>query len=161
MDKSSKNFYTILELFFLLAGAFSLVLSLVSAIWSFLELLRYDFVLTNKRLVIKNGILHVRMFELMLNKVEGISISQSFLGRWLGFGTFHITTGGAEQLYPDIKNVVWFHNTVLEQMQKSRKEDDAVVAGLSSSATMESLLQMLAKMKEKEIEQARSLPENQ
>ena len=122
-------------------------ISLKNSITGIIKVIRYrfgsDFVLTNRRLVMKNGLLNVRVTEIVLSKVEGISITETMLGRLMGFGTLHITTGGAEQIYPRIRDVVAFHNAILEQMQRYRSEAAMKAAALSSSTTVNSVMRML------------------
>jgi hypothetical protein len=59
----------------------------------------HEFILTNKRIVIKTGLLSRHTFEVLLTKVEAIGVSQSLFGRILGYGDILITgTGGAKSL---------------------------------------------------------------
>lgn len=51
------------------------------------------FVVTNHRLLIKNGSIRRRTLEMMLTQVESVGISQSPIGRFFGFGS--ITVSGA------------------------------------------------------------------
>src|SRR5690242_18207280 len=45
-----------------------------------------EFAVTNKRVMMKLGVVHTRSFELLLGKVEAISVNQSLLGKLLDYG---------------------------------------------------------------------------
>lgn len=79
------------------------------------EKLSSEYVLTNKRLIMKSGLIARRTMELMLVKCEGISVEQSILGRILGYGTIWATTGGARNKYRKISAPVEFRNRINEQ----------------------------------------------
>jgi uncharacterized membrane protein YdbT with pleckstrin-like domain len=46
-----------------------------------------EFAVTNRRVIIKVGLIRRRTVELRLEKVESIGVDQSILGRILGYGT--------------------------------------------------------------------------
>jgi len=56
-----------------------------------------EFAVTNKRVIIKLGVLTTRSMELLLTKVEGITVTQSIFGRMFGFGEIVITGSGGTQ----------------------------------------------------------------
>ena len=57
------------------------------------------YAVTNRRVIIKTGIISRRVVELVLAKCEGIQVIQGVLGRIFGFGTIVVTTGGATNCY--------------------------------------------------------------
>lgn len=57
------------------------------------------FVVTNRRVILKTGIIRRRVAELVLNKCEGLQATQSVTGRIFGYGTLVVTTGGATNCY--------------------------------------------------------------
>ena len=57
------------------------------------------YAVTNKRVIIKTGIISRRTLELVLAKCEGIQVVQGVLGRIFGYGTIVVTTGGATNCY--------------------------------------------------------------
>lgn len=80
-----------------------------------IEKLSSEYALTNKRLIMKSGIIARRTVELMLTKCEGVSVDQSILGRLLGYGTLLATTGGATNKFRKIADPVIFRNRINEQ----------------------------------------------
>lgn len=71
-----------------------------------------EFVLTNKRVVLRQGIISRKTVEVLLAKCEGISVNQGIFGRILGFGTLVVTTGGATSHFDFVKRPVEFRNRV-------------------------------------------------
>lgn len=57
------------------------------------------FVVTNRRVILKTGIVRRRVSELVLNRCEGLQATQSVTGRIFGYGTLVVTTGGATNCY--------------------------------------------------------------
>jgi len=55
---------------------------------------------TNKRVIVKLGLVQRRTLELLLRQVEAISVDQSLLGRVFGFGSITLTgTGGVREVF--------------------------------------------------------------
>ena len=75
-----------------------------------------QFVLTSKRVIIKEGIIWRKVSELMLRKCEGIQVEQSILGRILNYGTLLVTTGEQTNSYKMIKDPITFSTRINEQI---------------------------------------------
>jgi uncharacterized membrane protein YdbT with pleckstrin-like domain len=72
-----------------------------------------EFAVTDKRVIIKVGLMRRRTLETMLGKVEGIGVDQSLTGRMLGFGTIVVTgTGGTKEEFDRIANPLEFRRQV-------------------------------------------------
>lgn len=62
-----------------------------------------EFAITNKRIIIKVGLISRRTLEMNLGKVESINVDQSILGRLIDYGTINIIgTGGTKEPFADI-----------------------------------------------------------
>jgi uncharacterized membrane protein YdbT with pleckstrin-like domain len=97
------------KIFFSLAGLFTLFIAPALKRWS------DEFVITNKRVIIKTGIFSRKTFEMNLNKIESVNVDQSIFGRMLGYGTITIIgTGGTRESFPDIGNAVEFRKRFQE-----------------------------------------------
>jgi uncharacterized membrane protein YdbT with pleckstrin-like domain len=60
-----------------------------------------EFVVTNRRIMLKTGVLKRQFTELQLNRSEGLIIDQGIMGRIFNYGSLFITSGGArEEFYP-------------------------------------------------------------
>jgi uncharacterized membrane protein YdbT with pleckstrin-like domain len=68
-----------------------------------------EFAITNRRVIIKLGLVSRRTFEMNLSKIESVNVDQSLLGRMLGYGTITIIgTGGTRETFADIAAPVEF-----------------------------------------------------
>ncbi|MDL2208787.1 PH domain-containing protein [Parabacteroides sp. PFB2-10] len=74
------------------------------------------YVVTNKRVILKQGLLSRNAMELMLTKCEGLSINQGLIGRLLGFGTILLTTGGATNVFSYVTDPIKFRNAINAQL---------------------------------------------
>jgi uncharacterized membrane protein YdbT with pleckstrin-like domain len=72
-----------------------------------------EFVVTNKRVLMKTGVFTVRSIELLLSKVEAIAVHQSLAGRMLGYGDIVLTgSGGTKEPFSSIQSPLAFRNAV-------------------------------------------------
>lgn len=94
------------------AGLLMLFFGLVSLLQRILVKIGSAYAVTNKRVVLKTGVISRRAVDLVLAKCEGLHINQSILGRVFGFGTITVTTGGATSSYPYIANPLAFRREI-------------------------------------------------
>ncbi len=74
-----------------------------------------EFAITNKRIIIKTGLISRRTFELNLSKIESVNVYQSILGRILGFGSVQIVgTGGTKETFVNINDPINFRKKFQE-----------------------------------------------
>jgi uncharacterized membrane protein YdbT with pleckstrin-like domain len=74
-----------------------------------------EFGITNKRLIIKTGIISRNTLELNLSKIESVNVNQSILGRMLGYGTLGVIgTGGTKEIFAKINNPIQFRKKFQE-----------------------------------------------
>jgi uncharacterized membrane protein YdbT with pleckstrin-like domain len=72
-----------------------------------------EFAITNKRVLVKVGLVRRHSLELLLQKVEGIGVDQSVLGRILGYGTITVSgVGGTKESFRMISNPLEFRRQV-------------------------------------------------
>jgi uncharacterized membrane protein YdbT with pleckstrin-like domain len=72
-----------------------------------------EFAITNKRVLVKVGLVRRHSLELLLQKVEGIGVDQSILGRVLGYGTITVSgTGGTKESFRMISDPLEFRRQV-------------------------------------------------
>ncbi len=91
------------------------VLSLVSP---FTKYFLSEFVVTNQRVIIHHGFLARTSYEMILKKIESISVNQSLLDRFIwGSGTLVITgTGGTHEEFPNVGGAVAFQEHLNEAL---------------------------------------------
>ena len=64
-----------------------------------------EFGVTNKRVIVKTGLIRRRTLELLLRQVEAIAVDQSLTGRVLGFGSITLTgTGGVREVFHRVRD---------------------------------------------------------
>lgn len=72
-----------------------------------------EFAVTNKRVIVKLGVTNTRSVELLLSKVEGITVNQGLGGKLLGYGEIVITgTGGTPEIFDSIQAPFEFRRAV-------------------------------------------------
>ncbi len=72
-----------------------------------------EFAVTNQRVMIKVGWIRRNTLELLLKKVETVSVDQGIFGRMLGFGNITVSgTGGARNPFKYIQDPLAFRTKV-------------------------------------------------
>ncbi|WP_053076127.1 PH domain-containing protein [Marinobacter psychrophilus] len=84
-------------------GLLTFGLTWLIAIYQGLSLKYLEQGLTNKRVILKRGIVSRRTDEIKLRSIETVEIDQGVLGRIFGFGTVKVTGRGISRL--DFKNI--------------------------------------------------------
>ena len=76
-----------------------------------------EFAVTNKRVILKTGIVQRRTTEMFLQKIETVGVDQGLAGRMLDFGTITLSgTGGTTEPFGSIARPLEFRRQVQEQM---------------------------------------------
>jgi uncharacterized membrane protein YdbT with pleckstrin-like domain len=97
-------------------GIFLLFMGTVSLIQRIMVKVGSAYAVTNKRVILKTGVVSRRAVELVLSKCEGLHIKQSVWGRIFNFGTITVTTGGATSSYPFIADPLRFRREINVQI---------------------------------------------
>jgi uncharacterized membrane protein YdbT with pleckstrin-like domain len=98
---------------FLYAGEVLLVITFVVFLGKYIVYRSSEFAVTNKRVIIKVGVVQQRTLELLLTKVEAIAVTQSLLGQMFGCGTIMVTgTGGTKEPFTNISSPLEFRRAV-------------------------------------------------
>lgn len=102
--------------------------------WTYLVVTNTWFVITDRALYVKRGVLGRRVDQLGLNRVQNTSYAQGLRGTLLGYGTVAIDTAGVDTTirFSKIKNP----RNVRTLIDKHASEDD----GLGSQAQWEAVL---------------------
>jgi uncharacterized membrane protein YdbT with pleckstrin-like domain len=89
------------------------VIGLVLLLPPWIKSISSEFAITNKRILIKVGLIRRHSLELLLQKVEGIGVDQGFLGRILGYGTVTVSgVGGTKEAFRMVANPLEFRRQV-------------------------------------------------
>ena len=87
------------------AGLVVLLIGVVMLVPPFVAYRTTELGVTNKRVIVKTGLVRRRTLELLLRQVEAISVDQSLLGRVLGFGSITLTgTGGVREIFHRVRD---------------------------------------------------------
>lgn len=86
-----------------------------------------EFMVTDKRVIMKTGIIARRIFEMRLDRIESIDLDQGILGRLLNYGSVTVRgTGSAAKVFHDISDPQEFKHVVSEAQEmaaeKAREE---------------------------------------
>lgn len=96
-------------IFFSLRALFTLFIA------PLIDKLTDEFAITNKRVIIKTGLISRRTIELNLSKIESVNVDQSILGRILGYGSLQIVgTGGTKEIFLNIQRPLTFRKKFQE-----------------------------------------------
>jgi len=96
--------------------AFIGILGLISA---FMRAKSSEFVVTNRKVILKTGVLRRKLVELQLNRAEGLSVDQGILGRILNYGTIVVTSGGVRERFSPISNPYEFKKQINNAIEGS------------------------------------------
>jgi uncharacterized membrane protein YdbT with pleckstrin-like domain len=96
-------------IFFSLRALFTLFIA------PLIDLYTDQFAITNKRVVIKTGLISRKTIELNLNKIESVNVDQTVFGRLFGFGTITIIgIGGTREAFINIRKPLEFRKKFQE-----------------------------------------------
>jgi len=97
------------KIFFTLSGLLTLFIYPALRRWN------DEFVVTNKRVIVKIGILSRHTLEMNLNKIESVNVEQSIFGRLFDFGTITVIgTGGTHEAFDNIAHPAEFRKKFQE-----------------------------------------------
>jgi acyl-coenzyme A synthetase/AMP-(fatty) acid ligase len=78
-----------------------------------------EMAVTNRRVVIKTGLVSRKTIEMLLNKVESIEVSETVFGRMMGYGTIVVIgTGGTPEPFHKVAHPLEFRSQVQQQIEK-------------------------------------------
>ena len=78
-----------------------------------------EMAVTNKRVMVKTGMLSRTTTEMMLTKVESVSVDQTILGRIWGYGSITVRgTGGTPEPFSRIGHPLEFRRQIQQQLDR-------------------------------------------
>lgn len=88
-----------------------------------------ELAVTNRRIILKKGIISRKTVELNLDKVESLTVDQGILGRMFNCGTLVINgTGGVKAEIKSIDDPLTFRKAVNEQIEETRSSPARLVS---------------------------------
>lgn len=86
-------------------------LGVIGAAW--LRRRSSEFAVTDRRIVLKVGVLTTRSVEMLHSKIESVAVNQTLAGRMLGYGSIVVTgSGGTSEVFDGIQAPLEFRNAV-------------------------------------------------
>jgi uncharacterized membrane protein YdbT with pleckstrin-like domain len=78
-----------------------------------------EMAVTNRRVIVKTGIVSRRTIEMLLNKVESIEVGETTMGRLLGYGAIIVVgTGGSTEPFRKIAHPLTFRSRLQQQIER-------------------------------------------
>lgn len=77
-----------------------------------------EMIVTNRRVILKRGLLRRKTIELFISKVESIGIEQGLVGRMFGYGSIAVRgTGGTAEPFKKVRSPLEFRRQVQQQSE--------------------------------------------
>lgn len=96
-----------------IAAGIVLAIAVILAVPPFAASKTSEFGVTNKRVIVKVGLIRRRTVELLLRQVEAISVEQSIMGRIFNYGSITLTgTGGVREVFHNIARPLEFRRAI-------------------------------------------------
>jgi uncharacterized membrane protein YdbT with pleckstrin-like domain len=101
------------------AGIVMTLLGAAIAVSAFAKRKSVEMAVTNRRVIVKTGMMSRKTFELLLSKVESIGVDEGVLGRMLGYGLVIVRgTGGTPEPFNRVAHPLEFRRQVQMQIEK-------------------------------------------
>lgn len=83
-----------------------------------------EFAVTNKRVIVKVGLIRRQTEEMLLSKVEQLTVDQSIPGRLLGYGTIGLHgTGGGGTAFGKVARPIELRKTMYAEIEANTGDD--------------------------------------
>ena len=94
-------------------GATVLLAGVIGGLATYLRYTSSEFAVTNRRVIIKIGLVRLRTLEMLLSKIEAITVDQGIGGRIFGYGAITVIgTGGTKETFDRIADPLEFRRAV-------------------------------------------------
>lgn len=96
-----------------LGAGIAAILGLLDFLWRWIVRRSSEFAVTDKRVLIKTGIIRRTSLEIIITKIESIEVAQGILGRIFGYGRITVIgTGGTNEPFYNIAHPLEFRRQV-------------------------------------------------
>ncbi len=97
-------------------------LGLVVWLWVWIKYRSTELAVTNKRIIVKSGLIQRNTMEMFLEKVESIQVDQGIMGRMLDYGSITISgTGGDKSPVNNVSHPIEFRKGFMTAVDAMRK----------------------------------------
>ena len=106
-----------------LLGYVAYLMALYAALKASVMHFTAEYAITNKRVLLKKGLVRRDSIEIMISKVESIKVQQTITGRIMNYGTVLISgTGGSVDPFRNVPDPLHFRNRVQQQLDTEMNE---------------------------------------
>lgn len=127
-NKDANDLSKILTSMYCFAAFVFIIYTLFLVVDAIVTIRTTEFAITNIRLIAKTGFIRRNTIEILLNKVESVSVNQGIHGRILKFGSITITgTGGTRQRFRAIVNPLDVRKKIYQILEYVSKHNDTAV----------------------------------
>jgi uncharacterized membrane protein YdbT with pleckstrin-like domain len=110
-----KDEYVVYETTYHWTHYLSIISLFTLGLWPYIQSNTDEFVVTNRRIVIKKGLFAYYTLVMNLSRVESVHIEQSIIGRILSYGCITIVgSGGTRERFIHIANPIHFRQSFIE-----------------------------------------------
>ncbi len=96
-----------------IAASVVLLVALILGLNCYIRFITSEFAVTDRRVLIKTGLVRRHTLELLLGRVETVGVDQGIFGRIWDYGTITVIgTGGTRELFPGIAKPLEFRKAV-------------------------------------------------
>jgi len=100
-------------------GGWIILTGVLVFIANLINYFKAEYGVTNKRVIMKTGVLRKKVVDLQYSQLESVQYNQGILGGIFGYGQIVITgTGGTKFKFPNIKNANDFKNKAQNELSK-------------------------------------------
>lgn len=111
------------RLYSVFSGLF-LFIALINGFMAYIQYVASEYGITNKRVLIKVGLVRRNSLEIMLRKIESIHVIQSIPGRIFNYGVIIICgTGGSKDRFSYIPSPLAFRKMTQEQIDLQDRDN--------------------------------------
>jgi hypothetical protein len=124
---------------------------IIYLIWSFLTWRRKEYIITDRRVVLQEGVLSVSSFDASLDKINNVYHNQNFLGRLLNYGNVGLETASeaGTTTFEMLSRPVNFKNSIVCQRESYRMDSGS--AGKPLPPSIPQLIEEIASLRDRNI----------
>lgn len=104
---------------YVLASLFFIAYSVYLGLYAMVRYYTSEYGITDKRVIMKVGLIQRDIFETFLTRTEGIKVWQSVFGRLFNYGTITVVgTGGTNDSFRQVPNPLHFRHVLQEELDR-------------------------------------------
>lgn len=103
----------------IIPGIIVIVIGIIYGFYISMLIKTSECVITNKRVILKKGIISTATIELLNTKIETIAVYQGILGKFFGYGNIGVVgSGGTQNIFYSIEQPFGFRKAAQDEIDK-------------------------------------------